>query len=625
MACILLWSVRAHAWILPEHAQITEEATQELGVKERAVLQSLWNEARRASPEHLCEGLGRAPADAEGRVACLGFADLPSVAGDHSCSPRELLFEVSRETWLRDVVEVGNVTERRIRDARSSSTRINAWSRSNLLLEQADVQYAARATSNEGHFVPTAWPGQSLDDYLGNAVKADVPLNAAALYVVFHLSALRFAAAYVIDGTRRQQWARLALFSEVFALHFLEDSFSSGHTVGTWGGPAMMKGTHDAYSIKGLPGRTWSGESYSPHGDAHMTPADLRRTRQAVATSLAEVTRVVTDPRMRAAASASWLPEHASYLWSFDTCKSTELGFTVPARTASRFASSAWRRTVRPMPGEDHAHMPRFRAEIGPYFSFGAGADGSAIWGGYFSDDASTRASANVLVFAGLGIGLEGAIGIASDGLIELGVGTKFASSQYEPGCTDCGAEDSDSGSIPTRVPTRSAILFHYRAPFWLIPGDLLLVAPILLAVDFDLYKGMAIIAANGGAFGLQPIILTSIGTFQFMLGRELYVSLFNGDDGVFAFNGGDPEAASSYSLFEVNSVEIDAPVLTYQPFRSFSNTLTSAVGLQLGGAIDLPSATDARTGEDVSPGVAYSVYLRLVLDSRWYLGSSAP
>jgi hypothetical protein len=174
-------------------------------------------------------------------------------------------------------------------------------------------------------------------------------------------------------------------------------------------------------------------------------------------------------------------------------------------------------------------------------------------------------------------------------------------------------------------VPTRSAILFHYRAPFWLIPGDLLLVAPILLAVDFDLYKGMAIIAANGGAFGLQPIILTSIGTFQFMLGRELYVNLFHGDDGVFAFNGGDPEAASSYSLFEVNSVEIDAPVLTYQPFRSFSNTLTSAVGLQLGGAVDLPSATDARTGEDASPGVAYSVYLRLVLDSRWYLGSSAP
>src|SRR5688572_26540310 len=244
IACSLLWSARAEAWILPEHAQITAEATLELRPSERAVLQELWSLTRRAGAAHLCEGLWRAPADADGKVNCLGFADLPSVAGDHSCTPEELLREVSRETWLRDVVEVGNVTERRIRDARSDGARINAWSRSNLLLERADFEYASRATSNAGHFVPTAPPGQSLDDYLSDAVKADVPLNAAGLYVAFHLTALRYAAAYAHDVSRREHWARLALWSEVFALHFLEDSFSSGHTVGTWGGAAMMKGTH---------------------------------------------------------------------------------------------------------------------------------------------------------------------------------------------------------------------------------------------------------------------------------------------------------------------------------------------------------------------------------------------
>jgi hypothetical protein len=621
---LLFGTGEARAWILPEHAEITAQATKQLTPPELAVLSDLWVAARGES-ERLCEGLGRAPADSEGAVACLGFADLPSVAGDHSCTPAELLDETTRETWLRDVVEVGNLTERRLREAGSFSARINAWSRSNLLLERADNEYASRATSNAGHFVPTSPPGQSLDDYLVRSLRKDEPLNAVGLYVVFHLAALRFGAAYATAApSERERWARLALFSEVFALHFLQDSFSSGHTVGTWGGPAMMKGTHDEYSINGVPSRSWSGEAYSPHGDAHMTPEDLRRTRGAVGTSLAELTRVVTDSRMRALVVASFRPENADYVWHFDTCNRTELGFAVPRETTLRFGRDVWVQTVMPMPGEEHAHMPRFRAEIGPYFAFGAGTDAAATWGGYFTDHPSTaRANANALIFAGIGIGLEGAIGISSDGLIELGVGGNYASGQYEPGCEDCGIDES--GAWPTRVPTRSALLLHYRAPYWLVPGDLVLVAPVLLLVDFNAYKSMAIMSANGGLLGLQPIILTSIGTFQFVLGRELNVLLFNDDDPVLAFNGGDPDVASNYSVFEVNSVKLDVPVVTYQPFRSFSNTLTSAIGLQLGGAVDIPSGTDTRTGEEVSPGVAYSVYLRLIMESRWYIGTKAP
>jgi hypothetical protein len=633
VTCVLVWAPRASAWILPEHAQITAEATRELSSTERGILQELWDAARRDSASHLCVGLERAPADEKGAVECLGFADLPSVAGDHSCSPDELLREVTEDTWLEDVVEVGNITERRMRDARSFSARINAWSRSNLLLERVDDQYASRATSNEGHFVPTAPPGQSLDEYLKEAVQADEPLNAAGLYVVFHLSALRFAAAYAEAApvpsradavSRREHWARLALFCESFALHFLEDSFAAGHTVGTWGGPAIMKGTHDEYSIKGTPGRSWSGEPYSPHGDANMTPEDLRRTRGAVRTSLAELTQVVTDANKRALVNASWLFTNASYVWQFDTCRSTELGFTVPELTTLRFARSAWSQTVMAMPGEMHSHMPRFRAEIGPFFAFGAASDAAATWGGYFTEnEGATRGSVDALLFAGLGVGLEGAIGISSDGLIELGVGKTFASSQYEPGCDECGFDET--GWAPERVPDRTGTLLHYRAPYWLIPGDLFLAGPVLLLVDLNLYKSMGIIAANGGLLGLQPILLTSMGTFQFVLGREVNVMLFNGDDRVLSFEGGDPDAVSSYAAFDVNSVKVDAPVFNYQPFRSFSNNLTSALVLQLGGAVDFPRATNARTGEEVSPGNAYSVYLRLTLESRWYLGARAP
>ena len=90
--------------------------------------------------------------------------------------------------------------------------------------------------------MPTAPPGQSLDDYLSDAVKGDVPLNAAGLYVVFHLSALRYAAAYAETFRAGALGAGLRSGSEVFALHFLEDSFSSGHTVGTWGGAGDDEG-----------------------------------------------------------------------------------------------------------------------------------------------------------------------------------------------------------------------------------------------------------------------------------------------------------------------------------------------------------------------------------------------
>ena len=63
----------------------------------------------------------------------------------------------------------------------------------------------------------------------------------------------------------------------------------------------------------------------------------------------------------------------------------------------------------------------------------------------------------------------------------------------------------------------------HYRAPYWLIPGDLLLAAPVLLLADMPLYKSMAIVSANGGVLGLQQIVLTPVGSIQYMLGRELF------------------------------------------------------------------------------------------------------
>ncbi len=630
LACaVWFWATASAAWIFPEHAEISERGAAELEPAQRTVLEGFWNEARHGFEDKLCAGLKRAPADEKGAVTCLGFADLPAAAGDHSCSPKELGYEATEHTWLRDVVQVGNETRRRMAEASNESERVNAWSRSNLLFERVDTRYGSRAGSNNAHFVTSSEPGESLQHYLMRAVDPRADLNAVVLYVLYHANALRYAAAYAglaSSGAAdeksiatRTAYARRALLNEIFALHFLEDSFSSGHVVGVWGGAATVKGTHDEYSLHGYPGRTWSGESYSAFGDASMSAEDLRRASAAVKASLAELTRAVMDSDFRAKVMSSWSFEAANRATTFDSCKERALGISLPSDALLQFAEPAWKQTLTPSPGEDYAHMPRFRAEIGPFFSFGAATDIGAAWGGYFSESSGApRLAGDALLSIGMGIGLEGVIGISSDGLIELGVGGAFASKQYEPGCDDCGVGATDT--VPARVPTRSGFLMHYRAPYWLIPGDLLVAAPFLLVADKELYKSMAIVSANGGVLGLQQVVLTPVGSLQFMLGRELFVTLYNDDDPLARYDGGDRNDSRNYTLFEVNSVEFDAPVVTYVPLRTFSNTLTSQLELQVGATMDIPRATNVLTAEQVSPGNSYGVYLRVFLRSRWYV-----
>jgi hypothetical protein len=357
-------------------------------------------------------------------------------------------------------------------------------------------------------------------------------------------------------------------------------------------------------------------------GDASMRSEDLRRASRAVETSLSELTQMVTDPQARAFLEKSWYPENADYMFDFDACRAKTLGFTVPGPTAIRFTRNVWKQTVMPSPGSNYAHMPRFRAEIGPFFSFKAGGDAGAHFGGYFAEGpVKPRAGGNAMIAVGVGVGLEGAIGFTSDGLMEVGIGGTFASRQYEPGCDECaiGAE----AFVPARVPTRTGLLLQYRAPYWLVPGDLFLAAPLML-VDFELYKSMAIVSANGGVLGLQTIILTPAGTFQFMLGRQINITLFNDDDPILRYDGGDPDLSSSYTLFAMNSIRFDFPFFSYQPLRAFAQKLTTSLAFQLGATVDFPNAKDVLTGEEVSPGTSYSIYLRLLLSSRWYFGSSA-
>ena len=57
--------------------------------------------------------------------------------------------------------------------------------------------------------------------------------------------------------------------------------------------------------------------------------------------------------------------------------------------------------------------------------------------------------------------------------------------------------------------------------PFYVIPGDLLFLSPMYFT-NRQKYTELAVTAANGGLLGWQQGYATSIGRFQFVLGREL-------------------------------------------------------------------------------------------------------
>src|SRR3954468_14894122 len=95
---------RAAAWIFPEHRDIANAALNELPPDARAALDRLWAEARASYGARLCEAMA---AGDQGRTPqCVDFGAWPALAGDHSCSPRDLAENVIPSNWVLAVSKV---------------------------------------------------------------------------------------------------------------------------------------------------------------------------------------------------------------------------------------------------------------------------------------------------------------------------------------------------------------------------------------------------------------------------------------------------------------------------------------------------------------------------------------
>jgi hypothetical protein len=651
---LAVWSASSTAfgWVYPEHRDIAILAVQGLDAERKAVFDSLWQDARAEGEQRLCEqgadaGQGLAP-------SCIDWAALSGIAGDHSCSSREMLETVRASDWILQVADIAAQLKadlaripvsaapeatggtyaaladarQRLASEKSRAERVNALRTADTRLQRADSRYATRADANLAHFL-LARPDTGLDPvaYGDLALKPGSELNAVGVYAWYHISALQKAGRIAneeLSAGERRKLARSMLFDEAFALHFLEDTYAAGHVAGSWGDVSQRKGTHDFYNQNGLEVFTWKGRDRTIvlMGDAHMRPQDAELAARAVRTSLEQVLDAATG-RSRDD-KVPHTPTAPAAADAFDICESV----TFPDRGAglgtggrgpyAAVLEEALLDTPVPGLGPGLGALPRASSEVGTFIGLAGALDGRHISGGFVPSQSKNGWVGGLDIGFRAGLGLEGALGDAGDGLVfgQIGLRTDTPSSNKAEGTVLEGV----SGSLGTAIPARTGLSARLRMPFYLVPGDLLLLSPLYL-LNRPAYELMAVTAANGGLIPWQQGWATRFGRFQFVLGRELGITLYGliGDTQLAAPS--DPPGGLG-RVVNYKSVFLDLPILEYRPYRSFSSNQSSTVQFQLFAGADYPYDESIDSPAGASPVDLRPVYflgLRMVFDWRYY------
>jgi hypothetical protein len=643
-------TVPAFAWVYPEHRDIAVLGVERLDPERKALFERLWTEARIDHEKRFC---AQGADVTQGLMPeCIDWAAMSAIAGDHSCSSKQLLDTITSSQWVLAIADVaaqlkldltristtspvasprestGLISDlrRQMESEAVRADRSNALRVADVRLQRADADYATRAGSNNAHFL-LARPSVNFAawEYLLATLTVGSELNAVGVWGRYHLSALQKATRLArenLSAPERSALARAMLVDEAFALHFMEDVFAAGHVAGTWGDVSQRKGTHDYYNENGLEVRTWQAGANTTvlMGDAHMRLEDAERAAEAVRLSLEQLldtaagrSRQTNLPYTQAAPAE---PE------TFDGCTNGKLEPWSPGREttpeAVQLGVEVLMLTPVPSLGEGLGAMPRFRSELGPFIGVAGSLNMRYLDGGFTGfEDGSGFVGGADLSFR-LGYGLEGVIGEEGDGLVyfSLGYGGDTPSTHkfIEAAPAQAG------GSLTAAIPSRTGFSARLRMPFYLIPGDLLLLSPMYFASP-KTYERMAAHAVNGGRIPWQLGWYTRFGRFQFVLGREIGAT-FHGlgsEDSLLA--AGTPTGTGP-RVVDFESLYLEVPILEYRGYRAFDTTQSSSLILQLFAAVDIP-----HDGNVVYPPGApemdldpvYSIGVRVVFDWRRY------
>jgi hypothetical protein len=501
--------------------------------------------------------------------------------------------------------------------ANNRSRHINAVRDSDIKFQKADPEYATRAGSNDAHFL-LARPDVDTDtrSYSKLALSEGSKLNAIGTYAWFHISALEKASLLAKKNLTQEQRSMIALSAfadEAFALHFLQDVFAAGHVAGNWGDASQRKGTHDYYNENGLEVSTWDGKRLILMGDAYMRPQDASIAAESIRKSLEQV--------LEAAAGINKVDNKQPDVWQpdgFNVCNNS----TWPGRNFDTNMRLLVRDVLMttPVPGmaTGIGSLPRFRSELGTFIGVVPAIRGIGYNRDFGTEMNEPGAIGSIEVALRIGVGLEGVLNQSGDGLVFLDIGGRMDGNSTQS--ENISPNQIQAGAFTSAIPSRSAYFLRARMPFWLIPLDLLLTAPVLLIAAPDAYAQMAVQSANGGLIPWQSGIATPIGRFQFILGREIGITFYGhsrNKDVIII-----PLENNGKALLQYQSTQVDFPIVEYRPFRTFSTDQSSSMVVQFSFGFDDPHSQKPiyPVQEDI-PDLSTSWYLgaRIAFDWRYY------
>jgi len=603
-------------WVYPEHREITVLAIQRLSPEHRRILEDIWAQARVGHEDRLSVPIIDPEHGLDPEV--LDLASWPAIAGDHSCSPVQMMDIILVSDWILRVDHIATRLRDDLAKAKREDQTINAIRNSDMRLQRADLDYATRAGTNNVHFLlaRTTTEGTA-EDYFNESLREGAPLNALGAYAYYHTKAMeRLAQAKTPNLTQEQLSAILlaALANEAFALHFIQDTYAAGHVAGTWGNAALRKGTHDHYNEAGLEVETWDDQRLVLTGDAYMRPTDALVVAKAVQTSLEQFCSAMgqgTSEDPIPPADPEILPD------TFNVCSNNympKVEFNMDLLSEVLMST--------PMPGlsEGLGQLSRFRTELGPFIGAASSLETNWLRGGFGPNQNERTLIGSIEANLIFGLGLDGVMNKAGDGLAFIQLGWR----QDSPTTSQFTNPNStfQASSVTSTIPGRSAYNIRVRMPFWLIPGDLILAAPILSWASPKTLQRMAVTAGNGGLIPWQSGVSTPIGRFQFVLGREVGVSFY----GIRRIRESLVIPNSTFSetfLVGYRSTKWNFPFLEYQPTRTFSNTQSATLKVQFSFGVDVPSREQTLTpvtADEIVLKEIWYVGMRLVFHWRHYL-----
>ncbi len=617
---MIILTQSAWAWVYPEHREITLIAIQKLDSAQRAVLDRLWALARKGYESRL--DVSVADMSQGEHPKYIDYAAFPAIAGDHSTSAENMVYNILHTDWILNVADITAWLGKGLAESTTRSERAGKLRDSDLRLLRADPEYVSRAGSNNVHFMlsrpAVSTPARA---YFDSCFHEGVEINLIGTYNWYHTSALLKARRLSSETLTPDQQAALTLSmlaDEAFALHFLQDAFSSGHVAGVWGNAALRKGTHDYYDENGLDVTTWQGERMVLTGDAYMRAADADRAAKTVMMSLKQVLEETTSTQ------GPSLYVDQPGMFTADTFNIAR-AMTIPARTIDPvyrdLFDQIWITTPIPGLGTGLGEIPRFRSEIGPFIGIAPAGRVSLLSGGFAPSQQTVGMVPSLEVALHIGLGMDGVLNQSGDGLVFLDLGWRL------DGASSIKLQSDPAyglfGSILAAVPSRDAFYTRLRLPFYVIPGDLIILGPLLALVAPKAMNNVIATAGAGGLIPWQTGLISPIGRFQFILGREVGVCFYGSVDGADSYLiPYDIDGSTDLALVSMRTTHFEFPILEYRPVRTFSRRQSASLVLQISAGMDIPGKVTMLEPTDIGTidlKTTWFVGFRLAFDWRYY------